>query len=639
MERIYTCQCGAQLDMLSAVEGVVKCLYCGQKVAVPNEESSNETLHALLNGKHALSCGHFEDAAVAYKNAQQLAANEPEAYFGLALATFKVQYLKDEVNDCWQPICYDVSDKMFTDDKNYRKALDLATVEQKKVYRKQGQEIDDIRDEFYALQKSGVDYDCFLCVKVSDDDKRDAQGNKLPTQDSYLANDVYFHLKDKGYKPFYSEREMKGRTGSAYEALILYALVKAECMLIVCTNEDYLSTPWVKNEYMRFLKMVSNDEKERDAITFVFDGKPVEKLPSGKKIQGINLQNKDAYVAIVDFVEKHTPHAKQQKAARNAKYDEQSKLIEDLQRKLDEVTNLAAFSDAAEKAKKAAEKAKKEEEEQKRIEEARRNPTLSNYVFFRIYGTEVKEYFGNDEHVIVPKGATSINHAFAAKSVLKSVVIPASVTDTTEAFWGCKNLKSVTLPDNLEVIARQTFHGCTSLTDVNLPSKLRRIDDRAFYECSSLTHITIPDSVRWIHGNAFVGTNLREVVIPSSLQSPLSGFANCRNLVSVTIPNGITEIDFNAFSGCESLQSITFPPSVQKIGYRAFSKCHSLTNLVIPNTVKKLVIDRDFHEGPFTDCRSLKTVTMPKRFAGLFGSNLKKLFGDRAKWIKFTFTD
>ena len=84
-------------------------------------------------------------------------------------------------------------------------------MEQKRVYRRKGGEIDDIRDEFFALKKNGLDYDCFLCVKVTEEEG-------THTEDYNRANDIYYELKDKGYKPFYSEREMKGRVGSAYEA-------------------------------------------------------------------------------------------------------------------------------------------------------------------------------------------------------------------------------------------------------------------------------------------------------------------------------------------------------------------------------------------------------------------------------------
>ena len=39
-------------------------------------------------------------------------------------------------------------------------------------------------------------------------------------------------------------------------------------------------------------------------------------------------------------------------------------------------------------------------------------------------------------------------------------------------------------------------------------------------------------------------------------------------LVSVNIPNTVTEIDFSAFSNCISLKEILIPSSVEKIGLK-----------------------------------------------------------------------
>ena len=278
--------------------------------------------------------------------------------------------------------------------------MEHATTKQRIEYRKRGDEIDEVKEDFYALEKQGIDYDCFICVKVTDDDSR------TRTKDYDVANDIYYYLKDKGFKPFFSERVLRNLTGSAYEAQILYALYKSECMLVVCSNEDYLQTPWVKNEYTRFNTMIAGEDKESDAITIVFNGKPIERLPGReKKIQGIDFTRPDATERIVKFVDVHTPEAKQRKeeearrkqeeaeAERRAREEEerrseeqnrliaeQIKQLQEQQRLLEEQRNSAQpvtpnFSqeDLREAMRKAVEANRlAQEEEARQAEEARR---------------------------------------------------------------------------------------------------------------------------------------------------------------------------------------------------------------------------------------------------------------------------
>ena len=79
-----------------------------------------------------------------------------------------------------------------------------------------------------------------------------------------------------------------------------------------------------------------------------------------------------------------------------------------------------------------------------------------------------------------------------------------------------------------------------------------------------------------------------ELVIPEQIQGlPVTSigygaFRDCRNLTSITIPNGVTSIDHRAFDGCRSLTSITIPDSVTSIGINAFDSCSSLTSITIP---------------------------------------------------------
>ena len=72
----------------------------------------------------------------------------------------------------------------------------------------------------------------------------------------------------------------------------------------------------------------------------------------------------------------------------------------------------------------------------------------------------------------------------------------------------------------------------------------------------------------------------------------------CRSLTSITIPNGITEID--AFDECSNLTSITIPDSVTNLG--GFSYCTSLTNITIPSSVTEI------DDYTFYGCKSLKTI-------------------------------
>lgn len=299
MEIIKCKNCGAQLDITKANGRVVECEFCHSKhtLAKSTNEKAAEFLHM---GEHGLDMCKFDDAYLAFSKAAECDKSEPEAFFGMALAQHKVQYIKDVKNDRMQPICHDVTDKLFGNNKYFQKALELATPEQRAEYARRGEEIDYIRSLFYRMKQAGIEYDCFICVKVTDD------VTKRKTMDSERANDIYYHLKDRGYRPFYSEREIQNQQGADYEAQILYALFSAPCMLVVCSDESYLQTPWVKNEYTRFISLINDEQKEADSITICFFDYPVEKLPGRNgRLQGVCLKNPDAYSKIVDFVDRH----------------------------------------------------------------------------------------------------------------------------------------------------------------------------------------------------------------------------------------------------------------------------------------------------------------------------------------------
>jgi hypothetical protein len=61
-------------------------------------------------------------------------------------------------------------------------------------------------------------------------------------------------------------------------------------------------------------------------------------------------------------------------------------------------------------------------------------------------------------------------------------------------------------------------------------------------------------------------------------------FIGCKNLQSITIPNGIKNLPNLLFYNCQSLQSITIANSVTSIGNSAFHYCYALKNITFTGT-------------------------------------------------------
>lgn len=101
-------------------------------------------------------------------------------------------------------------------------------------------------------------------------------------------------------------------------------------------------------------------------------------------------------------------------------------------------------------------------------------------------------------------------------------------------------------------------------------------------------NIVIPESVEY-KGHKYAVT-----IIGSA------AFSGCGEVTSVTIPEGVTSIQWTAFDGT-SLTSVTIPKSVTSIGAYAFSGT-GLTSVIIPESVTSI------GEGAFGGCQNLTSV-------------------------------
>lgn len=173
----------------------------------------------------------------------------------------------------------------------------------------------------------------------------------------------------------------------------------------------------------------------------------------------------------------------------------------------------------------------------------------------------------------------------------------------------------VSLPDMTAEVARVNHsykHDTLSIpeyvTYMGRAFQIIKIGKNAFYGDYNLISVTIPNSVTEIGGAAFYQCKyLTSVDIPNSItEIGNEAFYQCENLTSVTIPNSVTEIKIGTFDGCSSLTSITIPSNVTSIGGSAFYGCGGLTSIEIPDCVTEI------GGRAFGNCRSLTSITIPK---------------------------
>ena len=235
--------------------------------------------------------------------------------------------------------------------------------------------------------------------------------------------------------------------------------------------------------------------------------------------------------------------------------------------------------------------------------------------------------------ITIPESVTTIGRsAFEDCSSLSSITIPEGVTTIGDrAFEDCSSLTSITIPEGVTTIGGRAFEDCTSLSSITIPEGITTIGDRAFDGCSSLISITIPESVTAIGSGAFFGCDsLTDVSITDLAAWCQIDFANDsatfifangsatpmryakniwldgQKIVSVTVPEGVTEVKAYTFCGFRDLIQVTIPKSVTTIGDSAFDWCTSLTSINIPESVTAI------GDSAFRSCDSLTSINIPE---------------------------
>ena len=245
--------CGGNLQVAEG-QSYGTCDSCGTTMTIP--KTVDERILNLFNRANDYRLNNeFDKALATYESILSEDNTNAEAHWGCVISKYGIEYVEDPVTHKRIPTCHRVQSTSILADLEYKKALEYADDSSKELYTKEATEISEIQKRILAIANQEDAYDIFICYKETDE-----YGKR--TMDSALAQDIYFQLKDEGYKVFFSRITLEDKLGQEYEPYIFAALNSAKVMLVVGTKPEYYNAVWVKNEWSRFLKLMKNDRSK-----------------------------------------------------------------------------------------------------------------------------------------------------------------------------------------------------------------------------------------------------------------------------------------------------------------------------------------------------------------------------------------
>ena len=215
-----------------------------------------------------------------------------------------------------------------------------------------------------------------------------------------------------------------------------------------------------------------------------------------------------------------------------------------------------------------------------------------------------------------------------ARTYLTHINIPNSVVSIGRGiFRECAYLESISgkfasLDGNsLVVDGRLVASALAGINEYIVPSDVITIDNYAIYDAnasSGLARIIIPEGIERIENLAIYHVGIRSISIPNSLmflgegnfsesyklenfagkyaspdgrcliyEGTLIAFAHYNCGTEFEVPSGVVKIGRDAFNACNTLISITLPETVESIGWEAFFGCN-LQQITLPESLKSI---------------------------------------------------
>ena len=247
--------CGGNVCYQQGSPKIGVCENCGTQQTIPRMD--NDRIANLYDrAGHFRRNNDYDKALALYEQILNEDKTDAEAYWSIILCKYGIEYVEDPKTKNRIPTVNRTQYNSIFVDEDYKEALHYADSDQRVLYEKDAKTIDDIQRGILDISSKEEPFDVFLCYKETDN-----QGRR--TIDSVLANEIYVCLTQEGYKVFFARITLESVLGSAYEPYIFAALNTSSVMVVIGTKEEYFASPWVKNEWSRFLSLASKDKSKR----------------------------------------------------------------------------------------------------------------------------------------------------------------------------------------------------------------------------------------------------------------------------------------------------------------------------------------------------------------------------------------
>lgn len=287
--RCPSCNLMESSNFSQKAKGYIQCRTCGASFYDPQERNETELRRnlRLTEAYDRIRTFRFREATEIFQLLLEEDNRHEAALWGYLQACYGIVYLTGYGEAVPKPtFCFGMERRLpeFKRHDKYQTLMSLPLPEKDKdVYEEKANEIVRSIQSIKRELAKGIQYDVFICAKVSPIDgvtqnagtiPDSATPNEIKTPDCRYAHEIYRKLtaptdeSGKQLKVFFSDISRPRGINADWQ--IWSAMLRSKHILVVGTQREHLESTWVMSEWRRWMYMVENDtEFSRDMTSFL----------------------------------------------------------------------------------------------------------------------------------------------------------------------------------------------------------------------------------------------------------------------------------------------------------------------------------------------------------------------------------